>query len=182
MQGADVEIGLKNWQIFVNDSKLISPNLNAPNGVIQAIDAVLIPPMEPEGPVTLVDLLEADGRFTTLLTALELTGLTGALEGDDALTVFAPTDDAFAALPEGTLEALIGDPDALTEILLYHVVPGDRSLKDLRSERSVATLQGSNVHVWNWRKYFFINRSFVLDADLQADNGRVHAIYRVLIP
>lgn len=177
--GPEVTIALKNWQILINDSKVVSPNLNAPNGVIQAIDAVLLPPSTP---MTIIDLLEDDGRFSILLTALELTGLTGALEGVDPLTVLAPTDEAFAALPDGVLEGLINDPDALTDILLYHVIPGDRDLHSLREERQVETLLGENVRVWNWSKYYFINRSYVLDRDLTAENGRVHAIYRVLIP
>jgi uncharacterized surface protein with fasciclin (FAS1) repeats len=158
---------------------ILNPNVKAPNGIIHVINAVLLPP--PAQP-NLVELLQNDGRFTTLLTALQLTGLDAVVAASDALTIFAPTDAAFDALPDGTVEALIADPDALKNVLLYHVVGGDKSAKQLLRERRVETLQGSNVWVYNWWGRVYVNRSLVIDADLEASNGRVHAIKSVLLP
>ncbi|MDX1523042.1 MAG: fasciclin domain-containing protein, partial [Anaerolineae bacterium] len=73
---------------------------------------------------TIVDIAVEDGRFTTLVTALQAAELVETLQGEGPFTVFAPTDDAFAALPDGTLDALLADKAALTDVLLYHVVPG----------------------------------------------------------
>lgn len=182
LQGDEVNISWENWKIFVNDSKVIAPNVRAPNGIIHTLDAVLLPPAAPEESDDLLGVLKADGRFNTLIAALEATGLDAALAGEDPLTIFAPTDDAFDRLPAGTVESLLVDLDALTDILLYHVVGGDRDLHSLRNERSVETLNGSNVHLWNWRKYFFVNRSYIQEADTLAANGRLHVINRVLIP
>jgi uncharacterized surface protein with fasciclin (FAS1) repeats len=179
LQGDNVAFKFDRWKILVNESTLITPNVNGPNGYLQVIDAVLLPPAKA---TTLLDLLKNDGRFTTLVAALEATGLDAALTGVDPLTIFAPTDEAFSKLPAGTVEGLLNDVDALSNILLYHVVSGDRDLPDLASDRSVETLNGQNVHVWNWGRYYFVNRSYVIEQDLLADNGRVHAINRVLLP
>src|SRR5688572_18444614 len=77
-----------------------------------------------QGEKTIVDIAVEDGRFTTLVTALQAAELVETLQGEGPFTVFAPTDDAFAALPEGTLDTLLADKAALTDVLLYHVVPG----------------------------------------------------------
>ncbi|HAV61655.1 MAG TPA: adhesion lipoprotein [Verrucomicrobiales bacterium] len=180
LQGGDVRVGFRNWKFTINDAAVLALNVRAPNGIIQVIDQVLVPPTKP---ASLLELLKADGRFTTLVAALEAAGLDGALSGDTPLTVFAPTDDAFSRLPSGTVEALLADPDTLANILLYHVVPGDRDLHSLRDERRVETLNGQSVHIWRlWHRYFFVNRAYIQQSDLMADNGRAHVITRVLLP
>ncbi|HKK48669.1 MAG TPA: fasciclin domain-containing protein, partial [Alkalispirochaeta sp.] len=80
---------------------------------------------EPEPEPTIAEIAAADGRFDTLVAALDAADLVATLNSEGPFTVFAPTDDAFAALPEGTVEALLGDIPALTDILLYHVVAGE---------------------------------------------------------
>lgn len=179
LQGDNVSIKFDHWKILVNEATLISPNVNGPNGYLHIIDSALLPP---EKATTLLDTLKNDGRFTTLVAALEATGLDAALTGVDPLTIFAPTDEAFSKLPAGTVGSLLENPEALSKILLYHVVSGDRDLANLLTERSVATLNGAKVHIWNWGRLYFVNRSYVLEQDLLADNGRVHAINRVLLP
>ena len=97
---------------------------------------------EPE-PMTIVDVAVADGRFTTLAAALGAADLVETLQGDGPFTVFAPTDDAFAMLPEGTVEALLADIPALTEILLYHVVSGEVLAADVVGLSSAETVAAS---------------------------------------
>ncbi|MEM7137856.1 MAG: fasciclin domain-containing protein [Myxococcota bacterium] len=168
--------------VLINDSRVISANGKAPNGVIHIIDAVLLPPAPP--PETLVELLAADGRFTVLLTALEATGLDEAVAAG-GLTVFAPTDDAFQPLiDDGTIGALLEEPGltTLTNILLYHVVDGPSSLRDLIRERRVPTLLGQSVYVSWWFGRVFVNRERVIDPNLEAEDGIAHAIDGVLLP
>lgn len=181
LQGTEVETKYENRSYVINDSRVISANGHAPNGVIHIIDAVLLPS---EQPANLVELLAHDGRFTVLLTALEATGLDGAV-AQGGLTVFAPTDKAFQPLiDDGTIGALLEEPglETLTQILLYHVVEGEKTAKDLVRKRRVETLQGSKAYVsWFFGKVF-VNRERVIDRNLRAENGIAHAIDGVLIP
>jgi transforming growth factor-beta-induced protein len=178
LQGSTVKMGFMGAYFTVNGARILNANIQSPNAVIHVIDQVLLPP--PPKP-NLFDSLAADGRFTTLIAALNAAGLADAVK-TGALTIFAPTDSAFAALPEGTVEALLADTDALTSVLLYHVVAGDQSLRDLLKERHVETLQGSDVSVkWYWKRAY-VNKAAVLQADVGAANGRYHVIHRVLIP
>jgi uncharacterized surface protein with fasciclin (FAS1) repeats len=179
LQGSDVTFSLRHGGLFVNDSRVINANVSSPNAVIHVIDTVLLPPAPPGN---LVETLQADGRFSTLIAAVTAAGLAETLATGGPFTVFAPTDDAFAKLPAGTVEALLADIDALKNVLLYHVVSGDKSAKDLLKQRSVATLQGANVHVYSWWGRVFVNRSQVIDANISAGNGTVHAISSVLLP
>ena len=182
LQGAEVSARYRDRSVFINDSRVISADGMAPNGIVHIIDAVLLPPEEPtQG---LLELLRDDGRFTVLLTALEATGLDEAVAGGD-LTIFAPTDAAFQPLiDDGTIEALLAEPGlgTLTQILLYHVAGGVSSAKELVRERRVETLQGSKAYVWGFFGRVYVNRSKVIDPDLRADDGIVHAIDRVLTP
>ena len=131
---------------------------------------------------TIVDVAAGAGTFERLLAAATAAGLADTLAGDGPYTVFAPTDEAFAALPEGTLEALLGDTDALRNILLYHVIPGNQKASDLIRQRRVETLQGNDVKIRHYWRRVFVNRAKVVDTNLMAPNGVVHAINRVLIP
>jgi uncharacterized surface protein with fasciclin (FAS1) repeats len=179
LQGSEVKVSLRHGGVFVNDSRVINANVTSPNAVIHVIDAVLLPP-PPKA--NLVETLQADGRFGTLIAAVTAAGLADTLATGGPFTVFAPTDEAFAKLPAGTVEALLADLDALKNVLLYHVVSGDQSAKHLLKQRTVGTLQGDNVHVYSWWGHVFVNRSEVVGADIEAGNGRIHAIGKVLLP
>ena len=179
LQGSEVAISLRRGKVFVNDARVINANVKAENGVIHVIDTVLLPP--PPKP-NLLATLEADGRFTTLIAALTAAGLADVVATGGPLTIFAPTDEAFARLPEGTVEALLGDIEALKAVLLYHVVSGDKSDRELLRECSVETLQGSDVRVCWKRGRVFVNRSQVVTANIAAENGTIHAINQVLLP
>ncbi|MDJ0520723.1 MAG: heme-binding protein [Planctomycetota bacterium] len=125
----------------------------------------------------LVTTAVADGRFTTLVKAVEAAGLVEALQAPGPLTVFAPTDEAFAALPAGALKGLLRDRDALRGLLLRHVVKGRVLSKNLLPVRSARTLGGDDLAVG-----LRIGRANVIQADVMTTNGVIHVIDRVLIP
>ena len=122
------------------------------------------------------------GVFKTLATALTEADLVSALQGDGPFTVFAPTDDAFAKLPKGTVEGLLKDKEALKNILLYHVVSGNVSSKEVVKIDKAETLAGSNVNIKVKDGSVFINESQVTTADVHASNGVIHIIDTVLLP
>ena len=132
---------------------------------------------------TILEIASNDDRFTTLVTAVEAAGLANILANDGPYTVFAPTNDAFAALPEGTLDSLLADMDALSDILLYHVVPGTVVASNLTTS-SVATAQGDSIDVVvSADGSVVLNGSVnVIITDIQASNGVVHVIDAVLLP
>lgn len=132
---------------------------------------------------TVVDIIVESEAHTILETAVVQAGLAETLAGEGPFTVFAPSDDAFAALPEGTIEALLADPEgALTDILLYHVVGASALSTDLADGMKIATLGGDSVLVSITEEGVFINDAMVTLADLVADNGVVHVINAVLLP
>lgn len=133
-------------------------------------------------PVKLMDIIERSDIHTILKTALTQSGLDAALRGDDQLTIFAPTDDAFAKLPEGTLEAVIADPDLLNTILLYHVINGVVLSSDLSDGQIVTSLNGEDLLVRVDGQDVFVNNAQVVSSDIPADNGVLHVIDQVLLP
>ncbi|MEJ2012612.1 MAG: fasciclin domain-containing protein [Anaerolineales bacterium] len=130
----------------------------------------------------IVDIAAEDGRFTTLVAAVQAAGLVDALKGEGPLTVFAPTDEAFAALPEGTLEALLADIPALTDILLYHVVDGKLMTAGVVGLSEAMTLQGSAAPINVQDGAVYIAGAQVILTDIEASNGVIHVIDSVIIP
>ena len=140
------------------------------------------PTEEAMGADNIVNVFEADGNFTILLAALSATGLDETLTGEGPFTIFAPTDAAFAALPEGTLDSLLADPDALTNVLLYHVAPGAVMSSDLTDGQSIGTVQGSPVTIGVSDGAYTVNDANIVGPDMVASNGIIHAIDAVLLP
>jgi uncharacterized surface protein with fasciclin (FAS1) repeats len=143
------------------------------------------PAPEPS-PGNIVEVATAAGSFPTLLAAVEAAGLVDALSDDGAsLTVFAPTEDAFAALPEGALDALLADPDALANVLTYHVLGSEVNVSaalDIAPSK-VETLQGGDVAVTaRSDEYLYVNMSKVVDYDIEASNGVIHVVDSVILP
>lgn len=137
-----------------------------------------------ELPATVVDIAADAGSFTTLLAAAEAAGLVETLTGEGPLTVFAPTDDAFAAALDAlglTAEELLGDTETLTSILTYHVVAGQVLSTDLADGMMAATVNGAEIAV-DLSDGVKINDANVTAADLKAKNGVVHVIDAVLLP
>ena len=144
--------------------------------------ALAAEPPNQESEQTIVDIAVADGRFTTLVTAVQAADLVDTLNSDGPFTVFAPTDDAFAALPAGTVESLLGDIPALTDILLYHVVPGKVMAADVVTLSSADTALGKPVQITTSGGEVMINDAKVIITDIEASNGVIHVIDAVLIP
>lgn len=132
---------------------------------------------------TVVDIAASNDSFKTLTAALKAAGLTDTLSGEGPFTVFAPTDAAFAALPEGTLEKLLlpENKAALVKILTYHVVPGEVTSTELESGE-VTTVAGSPVSVAVEPSGVMVNNAMVVQPDVQASNGVIHVIDKVILP
>ncbi len=133
-------------------------------------------------PKDIVDTTLADSKFQTLTLALKTAGLVEALKGQGPFTIFAPTDDAFAKLPAGTLDALLKDPQKLAEILKYHVVEGAEKAADIANLTTAKTLEGESIKVSVKDDKPTINDANVTVPDLVAANGVIHAIDTVLVP
>ena len=131
----------------------------------------------------IVDTASAAGDFATLLTAAEAAGLVATLKGEGPFTVFAPTDEAFAALPAGTVESLLEpeNKEKLTQILTYHVIPAKVMSTDLSDGMSADTVGGSAVTIGT-EGGVMVNDANVVSADIEASNGVIHVIDKVLIP
>ena len=129
----------------------------------------------------IVDTAVSAGSFTTLVAAVTAAGLVDTLKGAGPFTVFAPTDEAFAKLPAGTVEALLQDIPKLTKILTYHVVAGKVMAADVVKLTSAKTVEGSEVKI-DASNGVKINDSTVTTADVAADNGVIHIIDTVLLP
>jgi len=133
----------------------------------------------------IVDTAADAGSFDTLVTAVEAAGLVETLKGEGPFTVFAPTDEAFAKLPEGTLEELLKpeNKDQLVAILTYHVVPGKTMSSDIAGkELEVATVQGSPVAIDASDGAVKVDEATVTQADIETDNGVIHVIDTVITP
>ncbi|MCD1617483.1 fasciclin domain-containing protein [Salipiger marinus] len=131
----------------------------------------------------IVETAQAAGSFSTLLAAAEAAGLVDTLKGDGPFTVFAPTDEAFAALPEGTVDTLLQpeNKDQLTSILTYHVVPGKVMSTDLTNGMEAETVQGSMVTIMT-EGGVTVDGANVVTADVEASNGVIHVIDAVIMP
>jgi len=130
----------------------------------------------------IVDIAVAAGSFNTLVAAVKAAGLVDTLKSDGPFTVFAPTDDAFAKLPAGTVENLLANPEKLKAILLYHVVPGKVTADKVTGLSEATTAEGSDIKISVVDGAVKINNATVIKADVMASNGVIHVIDTVLIP
>jgi len=178
VQGTTVTISL-NGGAQVNEANITATDIFTANGVIHVIDAVLVPET-PEAAPDLVDVAIEAG-FGTLVAAVQAAGLEETLRGDGPFTVFAPTDAAFEALPEGVLDGLLADPAALAEVLTYHVVAGDVRAGDLEDGQIVTTVEGRPVRI-TLNEIPRVNGVNISTTDVEAANGVIHIIDAVLIP
>jgi len=184
LNGESITIDLSDG-VKINESNVVSADIEATNGVIHVIDKVLVP----EGfvlnplPKTVVDIALGSEDFSILVAALQQAELVEVLQGDGPYTVFAPTNDAFVDLISTlgiTAEDLLAQPD-LAKVLLYHVVSGKVMSGDLTDGLTAATVNGETVE-FDLTNGVFVNDSQVTMADLEAENGVIHVIDTVLIP
>jgi transforming growth factor-beta-induced protein len=186
--GKDVAVKVDMGNVYINEAKVIITDIATSNGVIHVIDAVLLPPSEDaamEEKNTIIDIAVADGRFTTLAAALTAADLVETLSGEGPFTVFAPTDDAFAALPAGTLDSLLlpENKQQLIDILLYHVVSGKVMAADVVTLTSAQTVLGKDVTITVKDGKVFLNDTVqIIITDIEASNGVIHVIDAVLLP
>ena len=182
LNGAEVTVTINDAGIFINNAQVIVADLIATNGVVHVIDAVLTPPVPTN---TVVDIVVNSDIHNILEAAVLQADLADALSGEGPFTVFAPTDDAFAALATAlgaTAEDLLALPE-LTDILLYHVAGAAAFSTDLLDGQMVTTLNGADATVSiECDGSIFINDAQVIVADIEADNGVVHVIDAVLTP
>ena len=177
LQGQYVDIEAEDGKVMIDGAEVIITDIEASNGVIHVIDAVILPETR-----DIVDIAVEDGRFTTLVAAVQAAGLVDALKGEGPLTVFAPTDEAFAALPKGTVEALLADIPALTDILLYHVAEGKVMASDVVELNNALTLQGQYADIAVEDGKVMIDNAQVIITDIEAANGVIHVIDAVILP
>lgn len=129
----------------------------------------------------IVDTAVEAGTFTTLVAAVQAAGLVDTLKGEGPFTVFAPTDEAFAALPAGTVEGLLADPEALAAILTYHVIAGKVMSTDLSNNMMATTVNGADVTIMT-EGGVTVDGANVVAADIEASNGVIHVIDAVILP
>jgi uncharacterized surface protein with fasciclin (FAS1) repeats len=130
----------------------------------------------------IVETAVSAGSFETLVAAVKAANLADTLAGEGPYTVFAPTDEAFAKLPEGTVENLLANPDQLREILLYHVVPGKVTAAQVVNLDRATTAQGSDIAIKVADGAVMVNDASVITTDIETSNGVIHVIDRVILP
>lgn len=131
---------------------------------------------------SIIETAEAAGSFSTLIAAVKAAGLDKALSGDGPFTVFAPTDEAFAALPKGTVEALLKDKEKLTAILTYHVLDGAVMAEKVVGINKAETLNGASFAVKVADGNVMVDKANVVKTDIVCSNGIIHVIDKVLLP
>jgi len=131
--------------------------------------------------MNIVETANNNGSFTLLVSALKATGLDSVLSGEGPFTVFAPNDEAFTKLPDGTVENLLATPEKLKEILTYHVVTGKVMSNSLPASSSAVTVNGKEISI-TVSDRVRVNESVVLTPDVECSNGVIHIIDSVLIP
>ncbi|MDX1618314.1 MAG: fasciclin domain-containing protein, partial [Balneolaceae bacterium] len=179
VQGEELLVTASGGTVTVNGSAVVATaDIEASNGVIHIIDSVLLPQAFRDP--NIVDTAEELGNFTTLVGALDQTGLKTTVQYTGPFTVFAPTDDAFNALPSGLLGSLSGEQ--LAEILQYHVISGTVASGDLSAMQAPSTLTGENIFITADGSVTVNGSSSVVTADVTASNGIIHAIDEVLLP
>jgi uncharacterized surface protein with fasciclin (FAS1) repeats len=132
--------------------------------------------------LNIVETAVTAGSFNTLVAAVKAAGLVDVLSGEGPFTVFAPTDEAFAKLPQATLDALLADKDALTAVLTYHVVAGTVLAQDVVTLTSARTVNGQEISIRVLDGKVMIDDATVITADIQATNGVIHVIDTVILP
>jgi uncharacterized surface protein with fasciclin (FAS1) repeats len=189
LAGPTVTLTVEKHRLKVNDS-VVQAEVGAANGQIFVIDTVLTPPAAdeakaaPAATLKILGVADKAGQFKTLIAAVKAAHLSETLDGPGPFTVFAPTDAAFAKLPEGTVEKLLRPENRqrLAEVLKYHVVSGKISARDLLVAGGAKTLQGAPVKADLVEGRLTVNTSKVLSTDLKAANGIIHVIDGVLLP
>lgn len=179
VNGQRISIAVKDKSVYIDGAKVVTADVMASNGVIHVIDQVILPESK-----NIVEVAQGAGAFGTLLAAAKAAGLAEALMGEGPFTVFAPTDDAFAKLPEGTVETLLKpeNKEKLQTILKLHVVPGRAYSEKVLKSESLATLTDESLIPAVEDGKAMVNGSVIAKTDINASNGVIHVIESVILP
>ncbi len=179
VNGQRVDIALANGAVTIDNATVTATDISCSNGVIHVIDTVILPSTS-----NIVETAQSAGGFSTLLAAAQAAGLADLLQSEGPFTVFAPTDEAFAKLPAGTVDSLLKPENRarLADILKYHVIPGRIYATDAIVAGTAETAAGKTVRARIRDGRLTINSSGVVASDLEASNGVIHVIDTVLIP
>ena len=181
VQGESVSIAFTDGRVKVGEAAVLNADIACSNGVIHVIDSVLLPPAPAND---IPSVAKRAGSFGTLLAAAEAAGLDSVLAGKGPFTVFAPTDEAFKALPEGTVSKLLKakNRDQLKAILTYHVIAGSVSAGDALNAKNAKTVNGKPLEFGIENGAFKVNGATIRTTDIECDNGVIHVIDAVLLP
>lgn len=179
LNGQRIDFEVTDAGAAVDGARILQTDIQCANGIIHVIDRVILPSTS-----DLVATAVEAGSFETLAAALKAAGLVEALQGDGPFTVFAPTDEAFAALPEGTVADLLKpeNREQLVAVLTYHVVPGRLYAGDVIEAHELKTLEGRHLGTKVRDGEVLVGSSRVVSADIETTNGVIHVIDRVLLP
>ena len=179
VQGQQIDIAVADGTVTVDSAKVLKTDIGCSNGVIHVIDSVILP-----ADSDIVDTAVATGSFKTLAAALTAAELVETLKGEGPFTVFAPTDEAFAKLPAGTVESLLKpeNREKLVAILTYHVVPGKVLASDVVKLKSAKTVNGKAVVIKVKDSGVTIDSAKVVATDIETSNGVIHVIDSVILP
>ena len=179
VQGQQVDIKVADGKVTVDDANVVKTDIETSNGVIHVIDSVILPADK-----DIVDTAVGAGSFKTLVAAVKAAGLVDTLKSEGPFTVFAPTDDAFAKLPEGTVANLLKpeNKDQLIAILTYHVVAGKVLASDVVKISSAKTVNGKSASVKVSDAGVMIDSAKVIATDIETSNGVIHVIDSVILP
>jgi uncharacterized surface protein with fasciclin (FAS1) repeats len=179
LQGQRIAISVNDKKVMIDGATVISPDVMCSNGIIHVIDSVILPASK-----NLAETAIGAGSFKTLVAAAKAAGLVDALVGPGPLTVFAPTDAAFAKLPEGTVANLLKPENKaqLVAILKYHIVSGNVYSDQAVKAGMATTLQGQKVTIKVVKGQAMLNDAKIVKTDIQASNGVIHVIESVILP
>lgn len=193
VNGQSLSLAASNFGLTVNGANVVTADINCSNGVIHVIDSVILPQqpdeaksasVQPQDSKDIVSTAVGAGSFNTLVAAVKAAGLVETLQGDGPFTVFAPTDEAFAKLPAGTVENLLKaeNKEQLVAILTYHVVPGKVRAEQAVKLNSSETVNGQAISLSTSDAGLSVDNANVVSADIDCSNGVIHVIDAVILP
>jgi uncharacterized surface protein with fasciclin (FAS1) repeats len=179
LAGQRIDVKAADGKVMIDGATVTATDIQCSNGVIHVIDTVIMP-----STIDIVATAMQAGKFKTLCAAVEAAGLASTLQGEGPFTVFAPTDEAFAKLPAGTVESLLKPENKgqLTAILTYHVVPGRVFADKVVASKTLKTVQGQEIAISLKDGKAMADKATIIKTDIDASNGVIHVIDTVLIP
>ncbi len=183
VQGQEVTIKVADGKVKVDSANVVKTDIVCSNGIIHVIDQVILPAAPSAPAADIVDTAVSAGSFKTLVAAVQAAGLVETLKGKGPFTVFAPSDEAFAKLPAGTVEELVKPENKakLAAILTYHVVPGRLTAADVLAAETLKTVNGKEIRI-STADGPKVNGAKIVATDVECANGIIHVIDTVILP